>query len=204
MNTQADVQQKIESYLTRVRKGLRGIREEDASEIVEELRSHFLDKIAGPQITPAEVDAALAALGSPEQLAGEYMTDDMLARVQSSRSPWRILQNLFRWGTLSVAGFFIFIVCFFGYTLSAVLMWCAVLKPVFPATDGLWVSDGADGLELSLHLGFGTPSAGSHEVLGWWLVPIGLVGGYALLMLTSRFVLWCVRRYRKSRKPLRP
>ena len=204
MNTAADTQQKIEAYLDRLRKGLRGIREDDANEIVEELRSHFTDKIAGPQATAADVDGVFEALGSPEQLAAEYMTDDMLARVQSTRSPWRILKTLFRWATLSLAGFFLFIVCFVGYALSAVLMWCAVLKPVFPATDGLWVSNGADGLELSLHLGFGTPSPGSHEVLGWWLVPIGLVGGYALLMLTMRFVLWCVRRYRESRKPLHP
>ena len=51
-------------------------------EIVQELRSHILEKDAG-----GNVDSALAALGSPEELAGRYLTDSLLARAAGSRSP---------------------------------------------------------------------------------------------------------------------
>jgi hypothetical protein len=35
-------------------------------------------------------------------------------------------------------------------------------------------------------------------VLGWWIVPLGLVAGGALAMLTTLFALWCARQYRRS------
>ena len=199
MNTEGDTPQKIEVYLGRLRSNLRGLSDEEAMEIVEELRSHLTDRLSGADATNADVDTALAALGSPEELAREYLADRALARVELSRSPWSVLKSLFRWASLSVAGVFVFLGCFFGYALSAVLMWCAVLKPIFPTTDGLWVSNPGNDVEISFHLGLGTPSVGSREVLGWWIVPIGLIGGYGLLMGTTRMALWCVRRYRRSR-----
>ena len=39
-------QQKIEAYLGRLRARLRGMNDEEVREIVEELRSHILDKAA--------------------------------------------------------------------------------------------------------------------------------------------------------------
>ena len=195
-----DEQQKIDSYLDKLRKSLRGVNDNDLREIVEELRSHILDKAAASgEVTSAGVDAALAALGSPEELASQYITDNLLARAEVSRSPWRILLGIFRWAGLSAVGFFVFLGSVIGYALAGSLMWCAVLKPIYPATVGLWVSNRLGDVEYSLHLGFGVPAAGSREILGWWIIPIGLVGGYALLMLTTRHALWWVRRFRKSR-----
>ena len=180
---------------------MRGINEQDVREIVEELRSHILDKASvSGEVTADGVDATLAALGSPEELAGEYMTDNLLARAEVSRSPVRILESLFRWASLSVAGFFVFLSSIVGYFLGVAFMLCALLKPVHPQTAGLWIiPTGADDTTISLRLGFGSAPAGGRDVLGWWIVPIGLVVGCGLVMLTTRFALWCVRQYRRSR-----
>jgi len=63
----------------------------------------------------------------------------------------------------------------------------------------LWVfPDGGDDLTISLQLGFGSAPAGGREILGWWIMPIGLVLGCGLVMLTTRYALWCARRYRRS------
>ena len=40
---------------------------------------------------------------------------------------------------------------------------------------------------ISLRLGFGSAPPGGRELLGWWIVPIGLVVGCGLVMLTTRF-----------------
>src|ERR1035441_4883036 len=94
MTMSGDAQQRIEAYLGRVRQRLRGMKDEDAREIVEELRSHITDKAAADgEITAAGVDAALAALGNPEELASQYTTDNLLARAEVSRSPARILDR---------------------------------------------------------------------------------------------------------------
>lgn len=197
----ADAQQRIDAYLTKLRSRLRGINEQDIRDIVEELRSHILDKTGvGGEGTVDKVGETLDALGSPEQLAGEYLTDNLLARAEASRSPVRILGVLFRWASLSIAGFLVFLSSIVGYLLGVVFVLCALLKPIHPQTTGLWIyPTGAEDSTISLRLGFGSAPPDGRDVLGWWIVPIGLVVGSGLVMLTTRFALWCVRRYRHSR-----
>ena len=89
MTITGDVQQKIDAYLDTLRRQLRGLDEPAVREIVAELRSHVTDKIAaGGTPTPAAVDAALAALGSPQELANEYLTDNLLARARLAVRPY--------------------------------------------------------------------------------------------------------------------
>jgi len=194
-----DAQQKIEAYLGRLRQLLRGMNSEDANEIVEELRSHIADKVAASgQVTAAGVDAALVLLGAPEDLATQYTTDALLARAEVSRSPLRILESLFRWASLSVAGFLVLLTSIVGYFLGGALMLCAVLKTIHPQSGGLWAFPNGADTELSLRLGFGTPPPGGRDLLGWWIVPVGLIVGCGLVMLTTRLALWCFRQYRQS------
>jgi hypothetical protein len=191
----ADTQQQIESYLGRLRHGLRGMNGADADEIVAELRSHIVEKSAAEDAT---IDAILAALGSPEHLANEYLTDDLLARAEVSRSPWRVLDGLFRWASLSIAGFFVLLGAITGYFFGGTLILCALLKPFHPQSAGLWVFPNKAGeLMYSLRLGFGNPPADAREILGWWIIPIGLLLGCALVLLTSRFALWFARYFRQ-------
>jgi uncharacterized membrane protein len=196
MGMSEDERQRIEVYLGRLRRGLRGMDKEDAREIVDELRSHLIDKAS------TGVTAALAGLGSPEDLASQYVTDELLARAEVSRSPFRILNSLFRWASLSVAGFFVLLGSITGYFLGAAFLLSALLKPFFPQTAGLWIiPEGAGDSSISLHLGVtGTPVIG-RELLGWWIIPVGLAVGCTAIIVTTRFALWCVRRYRRSRVP---
>lgn len=198
----ADAQQKMDAYLIRLRSRLRGIDEHEIREIVEELRSHILDKAEGDgeEASVDNVAETLHALGSPERLAAEYLTDNLLARAEVSRSPARILGVLFRWASLSIAGFLVFLSSIVGYFLGVVFVLCALLKPIHPQTAGMWIYPaGGEDRTISLRLGFGSAPPDGSEVLGWWIVPIGLIVGCGLVMLTTRFALWCVRRYRSSR-----
>lgn len=198
----ADAKREIDAYLTKLRSRLRGIDEENIHEIIEELRSHILEKTesADEQGARTKVAETLRALGSPEQLAAEYLTDNLLARAEVSRSPARIVGILFRWASLSMVGFLVFLSSTVGYLIGVAFLLCALLKPIHPQTAGLWTyPSGTADSTISLRLGFGSPPPDGREVLGWWIVPIGLVVGCGLVMLTTRFALWCVRRYRNSR-----
>lgn len=196
-----DAQQKIDAYLNRMRNRLRGLSGQATGEILAELRSHIPVKaVAGGEMTAASVEGALAALGSPEELASEYVTDELLARAEVSRSPIHILNSLFRWASLSVAGFFVLLGSIVGYFLGAAFILVPALKPFHPETAGLWVSQDATGdLVYSLHMGFGSAHSGGREVLGWWIVPIGILVGCGLVILTTPAALWCVQQYRRSR-----
>jgi hypothetical protein len=194
-------QKKIDSYLGSLRSRLRGMRRETSREIAEELRSHIVDKATiDGEMASSRVDAALAALGSPTDLASQYTTDDLLLRAEASRSPLRIMDSLFRWASFSSVGFLVLIASMFGYFAGCALIVCAALKPLHPYAAGLWrLPDG----EFSLRMGFGMFPPAGRDVLGWWIVPVGFVAGGALLTLTTRFALWCAREFLTSRLPRR-
>jgi hypothetical protein len=196
-----DAQATIEAYLNRVRGRLRGLSAEDKREILEELHSHIVDKAASSAgQTTLAVEAALASLGSPEDLAREYVTDELLSRAEVSRSPWHLLDSLFRWASMSLAGFVVLLGSITGYFLGAVFILVAALKPFHPETAGLWFSQDVTGdRTFSLRMGFGTVPAGMREVLGWWIVPIGLLVGLGLVIGTTQVALWCAQQCRSPR-----
>jgi hypothetical protein len=189
---------RVEDYLARVRKGLAGLSAKAASEIVEELRSHILEKAApNGDATPGAVEDVLAALGKPEELAAQYMADDLLERAASNGSPRLFLRGLLLWASLSAGGIFVLIGCVVGYFLGGAFMLCAILKPLHPQSAGLWqLPDEAH--SYSLRLGFGSVPVGGTELLGWWMVPVGLLLGGGLCWLTTQCALWCARLYRRS------
>jgi len=200
-----DAQERIDSYLAELRRGLRGLGEANVSEIEKELRSHILERATvHGELTEAGVIAALAGLGAPELLAREYSTDELLTRLEGSRSPLRMLDGLFRWASLSLAGVFALLGSLAGYAFGLLCMLLALLKPLHPQTVGLWkFLDKTGDVEFSLRLGFSPAPQNGQELLSWWIVPIGLASGFICLLLTTSFARWCVRQFRRGKAPLR-
>ncbi len=202
MTFSVESQKTIDAYLVALRKQLRGPLDDDVEDIVEEIRAHILDKTSGAAVTDA-VAATLASLGTPEELASRYRTDDLLQRAQVTRSPFVSLRSLFRWATLSFGGLVVFLVSVVGYSVGGALVIVAALKLMWPRATGFWMEFYPDGSPKSASGGFGSgyisqPPPG-REILGWWLVPIGLVLGGALLFLTFRFGTWSIRKFWRPR-----
>jgi len=192
---------RLDAYLNELRGRLRRLPDAEVAEIVEELRSHVRDSAGeGVALTEEGVAAALERLGSPDELAALYVTDSLLARAGRSWSPWLVFSSIFRWATVSVAGFFAFLGLLVGFVLSASFFIAALSKPFSPNRTGLWHVDGES---LSLHLGLASgPSPVGQELLGWWIVPLGLVVGVGGVWLTTRFGRWCIRRFRRTRRQI--
>ncbi|HUA16019.1 MAG TPA: hypothetical protein VMG31_12035 [Verrucomicrobiae bacterium] len=200
MTVSVESQKTIDAYLAELRRQLREFMNEDANDIVEEIRAHILDKTSGASSTE-KIAETLAALGTPAELAGRYRTDELFRRAQRTRSPLVSLHSLFRWATLSLTGIVVFLVSVVGYTLGGALVLFVVAKLIFPRATGLWESHNPDGtwsLGLSSSSG-GTPPPGAHDLLGWWLVLIGLALGPLLIVLTFRFGSWSIRRFWRPR-----
>lgn len=206
--SQPDYQEKIEAYLGKLRAQLNGIEDEEVRDIIDELRSHIMEKAAFAggtrgEVTVSGVDAALAGLGSAEELARQYLTDNLLARAEVSWSPVQILKSLFGWASLSLAGFFVLLGAIAGYFFGVVLMLVAVAKILHPHSAGLFILPHRDGdFEMSFRLGFGSVPAGGRDLLGWWIVPVGWLGGGTLVMLTTWMAVWVARQCRKTRTRL--
>lgn len=194
---------RVDDYLGRLRKALAGLSGEAVSEILEELRGHILEKAAlngeGGEVTPDAVENVLAALGTPGELAAQYLADDLLERASRGWSPLLLLRGLLRWASLSAAGVFVFIGCLAGYFVGGSFLLCGILKPLHPQSAGLWrLADEGNSYSFSLRLGFGSIPVDGRELLGWWIVPIGLLIGCGMCFLTTQIALWCARQYRRS------
>ncbi len=200
MPTVTSPQTRMDAYLAELRTHLRSLPDEQVVDIVEEIRSHLHDIAGvGGAMTEASLNAALNRLGPPSTLAASYITDNLLARAQSHRTPWTILRAIFHWATLSVKGFLAFVVCSMGYAFGASFVIAALAKPFNPKV-GLWLIDPDT---YSLALGMTDAAPRGHELLGWKLIPIGLALGGGTIMLTTYFGLWCIRRFRLARPAMR-
>lgn len=189
--------QRIESYLNEVRAGLRGIPSAQAVEIVQELRSHILDRaLTGGDVTEAAVAAALERLGRPKEVAAMYVAENIVTRAETSFSPWLVLKGLFRWAGISTAGVFVFFGALTGYVLALSFTLSALMKPFAPERVGLWVRE--DDYSLVV-LGMTDAPHSATELLGWWIIPVGLMVGIGLFLLTSQFSLWSLRKFQQMR-----
>jgi hypothetical protein len=203
MTVSAESQKTIDAYLAALRRHLRELMEADANDIVEEIRAHILDKTAAnapdqtaaapetPDTSPDSVSATLAALGTPEELASRYRTEELLKRAQLAASPGLIL---LRWTALSLASLLVCLVSAVGYCLGGGLFILGVL--INPRQTGIW------GTFSPHESSFGFQSGGQHsgrELLGWWLVPVGLLLGAGLLYLTFRFCTWSLGKFWRPR-----
>jgi hypothetical protein len=183
----AESQKIVEDYLAALRRQLRELMDDDANDIVEEIRFHILDKSSADG-SPEVVSATLAALGTPEELASRYRTDELRKRAQASRSPAVILRSLFRWATLSLMGLTVFATSVIGYALGGTLVIVGFYKLIHPRKGGIWFNPRPGGKGIDGEAGFSFVSRGpwthpGHEIIGMWLVPIGLIGGGGLVLL---------------------
>lgn len=189
----------IEIYLLQVRNKLQGLSSAQVSEIIAELRSHILDSVSttNEAITDATKREALDRLGSPETLAAMYLTENLMAKAETSRSPWLMMRTLFRLAIKSVWALAAFLVSLLGYGIAIGFLVCAIAKPFYPDHVGLWWDRKS---HMLTGLGFIWPASSDTELLGWWIIPLGFVICVFLFLSTTRFARWNVRRIRRSRR----
>lgn len=192
--TDADAaRRRLDMYLGELRGALRALPEAERDEILAELRSHVLDRASGEAgLTDEAVRKALDGLGAPRVLAAGYVGRAVAERVEVSRSPWRILMGAWRLTSLSVSAFGLFIVSLTGYGVGASFVLVALAKPFFPDKVGMWVR--GHGQDFTVNIGANdAPHLATQEMLGWWIIPLGLVLGAAILWATWRLGLAWVR-----------
>ena len=175
----------LDVYLNMVRAGLRGLSKSEVEETLAELRSHVLDRLGGAS-EPEDIAAALTALGDPVGLAKLNLRERVAARAQTSWSPLAIFGTVAQLAALSLQGLLVFVVSVAGYLFALVCLFAAIAKLFAPTRVGFWrVADPTDDWSFSLSL-IARPQPG-HEILGWVLVPLGLLLGAGVGWLTYQF-----------------
>jgi len=174
----------------RLRAGLGPMPDAEKAEILSDIRNHIEERIADAPTGQEEIVAAtIAALGIPETLAASYRRERTLVRAAHSSSPAELLNAAFQWAMTGLRGFLVFLALLLGYGFGLTFLVCALLKPFTPNSVGLWMN----GSVLTLGA-ISQPAPGAHELLGWWIIPIGYVLGPLSMICSTRMVRWLLRR----------
>ena len=170
--------QAVQRYLDTLGTHLRSLPPGERHEIVEEIKTHVREVVFE---SGEPVRGVLERLGTPQQMAAQYLDHEALQRARGSYSPVPLLRALLRVSTQSVTGMLVFCFGTFGYLTGVGLVLSATLKPFFPHQIGLW-NPGHSSIIAGLPKQL---PASSPEILGWWYVPLALILGTLLLICTS-------------------
>jgi uncharacterized membrane protein len=188
------LQERIDAYLMRLRRALVDVPPEEISEIVRELQGHILERAeATDPLNEAALTRILDALGNPEDIGSLYHSRAMVARARASTSPLLILMTTLRWAGKSLGGLAAFSFGLFGYTVGICSVVGAILKWFHPDRVGLWVGPQIWNLSMGVLTVAERAREHAHEVLGWRLIPIGLIVGPVILILTTLILRWTLR-----------
>lgn len=176
----------LDAYLTQLDRVLAPLGTAERQEILQEIRAHLADSAAAETGDDTQrMASAIRKLGSARVVGQAYLSESLLERASHGLRPGLTAMGLVTalGGGLGMTA--LGLVFAFGYLALTIIAISTVGKLIVPAS-GLWLHD-SGGWSLSFAA---MPNA--HEVLGWWIVPIGaglVVGGWLALNRLLRLML---------------
>jgi uncharacterized membrane protein len=174
---------------------------EVARDALREIESHIRERLASAEPQPDErgaVERVLQELGAPLRVAQVYSSELTVDEALTTGRAVAVLRALWQMATTTVAGFVGSLLLFVGYAFGASFVAIAALKPVFPHNVGLFV---VGGVPRSFGALFPAP-AGAEVLGGYWVIPISLAVGLAILVVTHRCAKGFLAWWRKRRRGL--
>jgi uncharacterized membrane protein len=186
----------LDTYISDLRRHLAPIAIGEREEILREITAHVRDSV---EQSGSSLAVVLQRLGPAEALAAQYRDGLLIRRASHSISPLLLLHASLRLATKGISGMVVCFAAIFGYLIGGGFVLSAFAKCIFPAHTGVWFSDGK---LISSGTLFEIPQPPAHEVAGWWYVPVALVLGSVLILLTSFVVRTTLRISRLVRENL--
>jgi len=190
-----------DAYLKRLRWALSHLPVEDREEIVTETRAHFSERMA----QGAAFEEVAASFGEPEAYARRFLENYEISVALSSGSPLRMMGTAVKAIGRGVGSFLAVtgLIVFYLTALTFVLM--AILKPIMPEQVGFWTGDDLFLLGIVSDpvvggMGLVGDPTGAEERLGYWIIPLSLVAGVVVYLMSTSFL----RRFLKSMRRERP
>jgi uncharacterized membrane protein len=191
----SEATQSIAAYLAALRSHLAPITLSEREEILREIAAHIRDSFEAG--TP--IDTVLARLGPPAELAAEYRDGQLIRAARRSVSPVTLLRATLRLATKSVTGIIVFFFAFFGYITGGAMVIGGVLKPFLPDRIGLFTTSATRDAWKQTGI---ISNDVRNETFGWWGIPIALIGGVIVLILTTLAIRLFLRLSQKVQRSL--
>ena len=193
-------QSRIRGYLFVLERSLGTfLKPAQVSDAVREIESHILERVSDTDPMPNERDALeriLDHLGSPLTVARAYSAEMSAEEAVVTGRVVAVGRTLLYLAAAGVRGFFAVLALFVGYTLGIGLLALAPLKIIAPNNVGLLL---VNGIPVSVGAVFPVPED-AQVVGGLWFVPLTLLLGIAVLIVTHRAARGFVRRWLERRR----
>ena len=191
---------RVRGYLFLLERSLRAsVSRTLAQDAVREVDSHIRERVAESSGMPNEREALegiLTRLGSPSTVARAYSLELIMEEAAIGGRVTAVFRSLFHGAGIGVVEFLTALLLFTGYASGWAFISIAILKPIFPNNVGLWVHEG-----FSLGGEFPAPE-GVMPLGGYWIIPICLLVGLGVLVVTHRFARrWIARMRERLRRP---
>lgn len=175
---------RLSAYARELRWALSALPDADRDSIVDEMRSHLLDRVdAG-----TSVEDALTSLGPADDYASAFRDAYTVATSLSSGRTPHLLGTLLRYVTTSVSAAIAGVLIFGAWMFTLMIGNIAFLKLGDPTHVGLWKGDNFFFIGI-----IEDPSTG-QELLGPWLLPLALASLVISLLLTRWLAVWALKR----------
>jgi hypothetical protein len=179
----------LESYLRRLGASLGDCGPEERAEILSDIRAHVEEACEGAQERATALQEVLAKLGHPAALAESYRAAGLLeAAASRASSPATIIRAVTRWALMGVEGTLALFVLLIGFVSGFAFWAAAACKPFMPDRVGFYWDPPLFTL--------GHLDTGHKELLGYWIIPVGILVGTLLFIISIRFTRWMIRRRR--------
>jgi uncharacterized membrane protein len=201
MNLTAIGESRVNGYLFVLERALKTfLPHEVVRDAVREIESHLRERIAAADGLPDErrvVERILEELGPPLRVAQAYSTertiDEAVATgriVPMTRAVWHLAVNTLIGSAVATA-------LFSAYATGVAFIIVGLLKPIFPNNVGLLV---VDGVPRSFGAQFPPPAGGTFQG-GYWIIPLSIACGVAVLVLAHKAARRYLSSFRKRRPP---
>ena len=116
------------------------------------------------------------------RVAQAYSLELVMDEAATTGRFMAVLRSLAHAATTGVTAFFAAFGLFVGYSIGAAFIVVAIMKPIFPNNVGFWMTP--DGMFVSGGVNFPGVREGLVFHTSYWIIPIALLIGYGLLLLT--------------------
>lgn len=173
------------NYFKRVQRVLKPLPDDQKRDIMLELQSHLLEKMNRiPSGAEAErLLEAMEQLGEPEEYLQSIVADRLILNATKSYLPGDLIGGLVYRLRISIKQALVSLAFGLGYFISFLFLLMGGLKFVMPNRVGLF--EKADG---TMVLGILEASNNFHDVLGFWIVPIGMAISVSFYVILTRLL----------------
>jgi len=187
-----DAHKILEDYLSRLKTKLKTLPKSDRQEILKEIQSDIFTEIEIEKRERGRSETEilffiLENLGKPEEVSAEILSKRLISFRGNFIRRYTILtiRNFYIAFIGFISSSLAFIIYFFGFLFLAM----ACFEPFFPKNIGLFNSEkGFGGFGIILKgtfIGIDGYNPRGEEILGFWIIPIGIFLGFMLIFLAN-------------------